>query len=147
MLDLRAKEVRRFWRAALQHLRVARRLAEFGNDRVLQSEEAYHAVYVGGDAIECGLKALYLSRTGSARHEKLIDSTLKEIGHNLDGLYHSINSQFGITMPADVRNLFRTCITRIWFVGQRYAPGQRRRRDVNEFLDAVEEVLDWIERQ
>jgi hypothetical protein len=145
MLNLNLAEVRRFWRAATQHLRVARRLAGFGNQQILWSEEAFHAIYIGGYAVECGLKALYLSRMPVRRHRATVEKRFRELGHNLEGLYHSLNSQFGTKMTPDVLRQFRTYILATWSVGNRYNPGQARRRMAIEFLDAVETVLTWIE--
>src|SRR5437016_4451926 len=107
MLNLRAKEVRRFWRAAQQHYVVALRLAEFGAAEIVRSAEAYHAVYMGGYAVECGLKALYLGRVPQRRHAAEIEGRLTDLGHNLAGLAESIATRFGVVMPRDVLGNFR----------------------------------------
>jgi hypothetical protein len=102
--------------------------------------------------VECGLKALYLSRVPQGRHAGLIDGRLKEIGHNLEGMYHSLGQTFGIEMPPPVRHLFRTRITPrrpagvagVWDVEMRYRAGMKVRKTALEFLDAVKRVLDWV---
>jgi len=145
MLDLRSKEVKRFWHAARQHYEVARTLAEFGGDKAFRSVGAYHAVYIGGYAVECGLKALYLSRVPVPRQAAEIDGRLKDLGHNLIGLSESIATRFGVAMPRDVRVRFRERVAPGWDVTMRYYAGQRSRRDAEEFLGAVKAVLDWID--
>jgi len=77
MLNLAFPEVRRFARAARQHHDVAVRLIAPQVRGVKESEEAYHAVYIGGYGVECALKAVYLSQLPERRHAVLIEGQVQ----------------------------------------------------------------------
>ena len=141
MLDYSFPAVSRFARAARQHHDVAVGLLA-GRGRVKESVEAYHAVYVGGYAPECALKAVYLNNVPEADHVGLIDERFKELGHNLYGCYDTVRQQFGKSMPRPLLDRFRH-VARLWDVRMRYWPGKRRTADARAFLDTVADVLDW----
>jgi hypothetical protein len=144
MLNLLFPEVRRFARAARQHYDVAVGLiavqVQSGGGA---SIEAYHAVYIGGYAVECALKALYLSRVQKARHRLVIEEKLKDLAHNLDGCCDSLRESFDVVMPLSLRTAFRTEVLPAWRVDMRYVPGRKQVADARRFLAVVRDILAW----
>jgi hypothetical protein len=110
---------------------------------VRSSIEAYHAVYIGGYAVECTLKAVYLSRVDKGRHPAVIEGKFKGLGHNLDGCCDSLRELFGNDMPPPLRKVFRTLVLTEWRVDMRYMPGRKLLDDARYFLGVVEDILTW----
>src|SRR5947209_3325417 len=136
MLDYSFPAVSRFARAARQHHDVAVGMIGGLAKGAKASVEAYHAVYIGGYAPECALKAIYLNNVPEAEHEGLIGERFKELGHNLLGCYDTVRQQFGKSMPRPLLDRFRL-VVQVWDVQMRYWPGKMRTADAKTFLNTV----------
>lgn len=145
MLSLHLPEVARFWHAAMQHRDVANKLLAAQVRSVSSSIEAYHAVYIGGYAIECAFKALLLSRIRRRQHAQWLRTQFEGLGHNLEGCYDSLKERFGVEMPKAIRSVLRKEIASKWRVELRYSSGKTRTVDAKRFLQAVDTVLEWIQ--
>src|SRR5436309_684523 len=110
MLDYSFPAVGRFARAARQHHDVAVGMLAGRGKGTKESVEAYHAVYIGGYAAECALKAVYLTSVPEAEHQGLIDERFKELGHNLLGCYDSVRQRFGRHLPRPLLDRFRRVV-------------------------------------
>ena len=145
MLNSLSSEALRFWHAAVQHRDVANKLLRLHERGATSSIEAYHAVYIGGYAIECAFKALYLSRVPKAELNRVIAGQFRELGHNLLGCYDSVTARFGIEMPRSTRWVFRKDVASKWRVEMRFSSGKLRLSDAKRFLRAVDETITWVE--
>src|SRR5438045_427280 len=87
----REKTIRKFERAAQQRLKAAQFLFDHG---------FYHdAVYLGGYAVECALKALILRRTTRREHESMLEALAGVGGKGHDFEYlQSILRTKGVVM-------------------------------------------------
>lgn len=145
MLNLQSPEVLRLWHAATQHRDVANTLLRVQKRGVTRSIEAYHAVYIGGYAVECALKALILSRAPRAQHRDVIAGRFRELGHNLLGCFDSLKVRWGLMMPRSIHAVFRKDVAAKWRTDMRYSAGQARVVDARRLLDGVNAVLNWIQ--
>jgi hypothetical protein len=125
-----------YWRASRQRLAAARLLAEHRLN--------LDAIYLGGYATECALKALLLART-SPRQRAEVFATISrgQRAHDLERLKVRLESA-GCPMPPPVLAAFRHLA--IWSPELRYLVGSRPEAAAREFLTAVQELHDWAQR-
>lgn len=101
------------------------------------------AVYIGGYAVECALKAVLLARTPRAKHQKVKDTFRGQSGHNFDWLRAQLLAR-GVTLPVEVsRNLGKVDW---WSTDLRYQPSQIDADKAVAFLKAAEVVVQWAKR-
>lgn len=143
MLNLQASEVRRFWRVAWQHQEIAEFLITSAAP-ARESTFAAAAIYLGGYAAECGLKAVLLSAVPSARHTQVVQDDLVSLGHNLAGILDCLRYKHGVVLPREVTDPIRTRVLPIWDVRHRYYPGKRLAQDAVALLRATEGLLAWM---
>ena len=127
------KEPRRFVRAAGQRLKEARFL--------LQHEYNTAAVYLGGYAVECMLKALILASEPEAHHAKTMTSFRGGRGHDFDWLRLQLDKR-RVTISAPMLKFLAD--VDVWTTNLRYDPSSHGRRNALTFLAAAEEVTRWV---
>jgi len=130
-----------FRRASVQRLEAAEYLGKatadgfgFGLD----------AVYLGGYAVECALKALYFARTPMKGREKLYEKIAAgKSGHNLETLKGKL-AGLGCKPPVEVA----LCFPKIAFWGTelRYQTRRILSAETRTFLSAVRTIADWAGR-
>ncbi len=129
---------KRFYRVAAQRLPEARWV-------LTASDGAYTtlAVYVGGYAVECALKAVLLARTPKTRHARVKDDFRGKVGHNFDSLRAHLVA-CGVTIPVEVsRQLAKV---NWWTTDLRYEPSRLNFATAEAFLSAAEVVVEWSKR-
>lgn len=125
-------EVRRFSDVAKQR---------YDDAQFLLGHRNTAAIYLGGYAVECILKALWLSRVPPRQRAKVIESFRGERGHDLEWLKVQYKKRGGENFsPAIARAFGRV---RSWGTHLRYKPGTAKVRDAKAFLRAVEEMIAW----
>ena len=128
---------RTFWRAAEQRLRTANVL--------LKSRVYLDAVYLGGYAVECALKALILARTMAAkRAETCKELTSGAKSNNFDVLTESLRAK-GCPPPANIRGLLDS-LSDEWRTDLRYIGALIPHREAEQFLERVQSVYEWVAR-
>jgi len=83
--------VRAYFNAMIQHHQAASLLLRecpFPSSTLLAAE----VIYVGGYAVECGLKAVLFSKVRLRRHKQLAIEVKKRIGHDLEKLQSRLAS-------------------------------------------------------
>ncbi len=130
------RHVRQFLRAATQRLAAA---------RVLHNAGLYRdAVYLGGYAPECSLKAMLLSRVPSGDRESYIRDRFRgRIAHDFDHLAARIRG-LGVNVPKPIIEAMRELEP--WSIDMRYDPGLGDEGESADFLKAAETILRWAER-
>lgn len=127
-----------FYRVAAQRLPEARWIFD-------QSDGTFTtvAVYIGGYAVECALKAVLLARTPRARHQTVKETFRGQLAHNFDWLREQLRKR-GVRLPVEVsENLGKVDW---WRTDLRYQPGQIDADEAEAFLDAAEVVVQWAKR-
>ncbi len=127
--------IRRFRRAAHQRLEEARFLLEKGRYTTA-------AVYLGGYAVECMLKALLLSRVPAPTRIDVLRSFKGTKAHDFDWLRGGL-SQRGVHLPDEIKD----CLSRVatWTTDLRYDPAEISLQRAEEFLADSERILGWIQ--
>ncbi len=129
----------------------AHRLADA---RVLAEKERWRgAMYVGGYALECKLKAQLMSYYHCYTLEQLEERITKRTGrrpefmtvraHNLAYLLGFADCWHRLTQNPDMHHAFLRC--NIWDYQWRYAPDVGNQEDTDAFLGAVGLLYHWIE--
>ena len=136
----RERAVRKFRRAAEQRWLAARWLLE-------HSEFYLDATYLGGYAVECGLKALIFRRTSDRRFPEVYDQvTSGRKAHDFEFLNGLLRRRpINLTFPKVVMESFRRVAT--WSTDLRYESGLLEYDEADEFLAAVTAIREWLERQ
>jgi len=136
----RDKAVRKFRRAAEQRWLTAQWL-------LAESEFYLYAMYLGGYAIECDLKALIFRRTPNRSFEKVYDEvTSGRKAHDFEFLKGLLRRPpTNLTFPKEIMEPFRRVAT--WSNDLRYESGIREYDEVKEFLEAVAAIRTWVEKQ
>jgi HEPN domain-containing protein len=138
----REKTIRKFERAAEHRLKAARFLHDHG----------YHhdAVYLGGYAVECALKALILRRTARRDHEGMMEKLagVGRKGHDFEYLRSALQSK-GVAMSRiprgdNVWEFFQA--VQSWSVSMRYEPSEVEAEEAKRFLAATEYLVQWANR-
>jgi hypothetical protein len=99
------------------------------------------AIYLAGYAVECILKALWLSRVPARGRAKLVESFSVARAHNLEWLKAQYKKQGGEDFSPSIARAFAR--VNVWSTDLRYNPGTAKLRDAQEFLRAVEEIIVW----
>lgn len=103
------------------------------------------AIYLGGYAVECVLKALILETTAkSKRHERYHAISSGASYHRFDVLEHVLRVQHHHA-PETVRESIRI-ITPQWSTDLRYVGAIVPRSEAIDFLKHVKQIVDWVER-
>lgn len=98
------------------------------------------AIYLGGYAVECMLKALLLANVPASRHASLMQSFRGRMGHDLDELKKEL-ARRNVHLPLQVtRDFIRV---RTWSTRWRYHPGKIKLREAEAFLSAVVTIIQW----
>lgn len=141
MLDLKSADVKRFWRAAEAH-RDAARLILDGCLEAVSSTPAHDAVYLSGYVVECGLKALLLSRIPARKRPQMLRELKDVLGHDLERLKKRL-LQTGLDFPSERVPDF-TLVRRAWSSEMRYKVLRWRRPDAESVYVAASNLFSWI---
>jgi HEPN domain len=127
---------RQFFRAAVQRHEEA---------RILFDNSAYHlaAVYLGGYAVECALKAVLLAHTPPKDHRETKATFRGAVAHNFDWLRSQLRKR-KVNVPVDVSRQIGNVDW--WSTDLRYRTGHLDREVAEDFLEAVAIVLAWVGR-
>jgi HEPN domain-containing protein len=120
--------------------------------RVLLEQSRWRgSMYLAGYAVECLLKAR-LMRIYGCRHLRELDDELERRGllrgghtvftHQLESLLRLTGSLVRLTQDRDARLALR--IVNRWSSAWRYHVGRTTRDDAEQFLAAVDRILNWI---
>jgi len=124
-----------------QFLKVARQrlsTAEF----LLRQKYNLDAMYLGGYAIECSLKALILEATAAAnRQATLAKITRGASMHEVETLKAVLNG-LGQRIPLEIVKRLRRSS---WSSSLRYATGRTDTGETRAFLKTAKLVYDWVE--
>ena len=140
----REKQIRRFQRAAVQRLTAAEFLLKHGF--------MLDAVYLGGYAVECSLKAMILRRTPRGEfevmNERLTAAGAK--GHDFEYLGTLLKGQMGGRAKRDreVLGPLAACLKDLfgWSTNLRYEATTVRPAEAKRFFRAVRELCDICAR-
>ena len=127
------KNVNRFLRAAEERLEDAHALTAAGRHA--------GAIYLGGYAVECGLKALLLANVPSRFEMETQDSFRGAAAHDFLGLRHRCEG-VGVNFPPHLARNLRS--VREWDVADRYNPAGATAARAAEFLAAAAAILNWV---
>lgn len=129
----------RFRRAAWQRLEAGQFLG--GN---VQGAFGLDAIYLGGYAIECALKAMLLANTPDKKKADVYQAFASgKEGHNLETLKRELEAARCRISPEILRDLVAT---RYWTTEMRYETRLVARDDVAAFLKSTRKIVDWMER-
>lgn len=129
------QDARKYYRVAKQRLDEAQLVVE-------RLQLFRVAVYIGGYAAECILKALLLSVTPERERPATMVSLRREFGHSVLALGEGLR-QRGVNVPGRVAR--EIAFAASWSPELRYEPGLGDPRETGRFLAAVEVVLLWAD--
>lgn len=129
------RDARRFYRVAKQRLDDALFL--------LDGKRTNAAIYLGGYAVECILKALIVVTTPTDRRTEIVESFRGARAHSLDWLRDEYRQRGGPGFPPTIAQAFQR--VRTWGTHWRYEPGGIPLRDAQAFLKATDELLQWAD--
>jgi HEPN domain-containing protein len=128
---------RDFQRIARQKLTTA----EF----LLENNYTLDAMYLGGYALECTLKALIMELTPEAdRSDRFAEISHGTKWHNPEVLGGLLRDQLGIKIPLELTRKFRRSQ---WSVSLRYQLGRWDTGETRGFLKTAKATYDWVEGQ
>jgi hypothetical protein len=125
----------KFFRVATQRYEEAQFLFE--------GERYLAAIYIGGYAIECGLKALILETEPRNGRAELAASFRGSEWHNLNWLVEGYIKRGGSRLPREIRTDL-TYVHDEWSVDLRYTAGQKTLREGQRFVAATVRILEWV---
>jgi len=111
----------------------------------LSSQRSYamDAMYLEGYTVECGLKALLLCLTPPRRRNKVYGQISRgRSSHDLERLKQML-AESGCPVPNDVAKNFRRVM--FWSTRLRYEVKRMETTVATEFLEAAEEIMNWVE--
>jgi HEPN domain-containing protein len=108
---------------------------------LLEKDRFTGAIYLGGYALECMLKALIINRSPRSKQEH-IALKIKEYGHNLDQLRAALKKR-QLRLPPVLADDFRT--TGGWKTDIRYMGAKMPKNYAVRFCQSVKRVYDWAE--
>jgi len=112
-------------------------------ESLLRNEMTLDAVYLGGYAAECAMKALILRNTRPKEQKATLSRICRgAVGHDLETLKAMLQER-GFRMPNGVGRSFLRVVT--WSTDLRYEVGLLRYNEAESFLVAVKDVVDWVE--
>jgi HEPN domain-containing protein len=125
-----------FYRVAVQRLGEAQFLLDEGRFTTA-------AVYLGGYAVECALKAVLLANTPRKKHQEVKATFRGKIAHNFDWLQSQLVKR-RVVIPDEV--LRHLTSVHWWGTDLRYEPGPLEHRRAIRFLASVELIVEWARR-
>jgi HEPN domain len=128
------REVQRFYRVAAQRFEEA--------EYLFKGERYAAAIYLGGYAVECSLKALILSLVPRTRQTEVAEAFRGGGWHRFERLKDDYMARGGASFPIAIARSF-SYVSR-WTVESRYVPGERPLREAKLFLDSTKSILEWI---
>jgi len=127
---------RDFQKAAAQRLTTA--------ETLLREKHTLDAQYLGGQTVECCLKALILELTPiTDKAEKLKEITAGARMHRPEVLLGELRN-LGVSLPLDLARRMRRFD---WTTELRYETGRRDTGETAAFLTTAKAIHDWVERQ
>jgi hypothetical protein len=133
----------------LPHLPEARLYYRAGKQRfddaqlLLREGRTTGGVYLAGYTVECLLKALVLASVAAGLRQQLFREFRGSRAHDIEWLGALYRRHVGAAVPRDItRHLSRVAS---WSTDLRYATGLVKRREADEFLDAVIAVAAWAD--
>jgi HEPN domain-containing protein len=130
----RSKEIRRFFKVAMQRYEDAQLL--------LEGDRNTAANYLAGYAVECGLKALLLSAVTANECLEVVESFRGSEGHNLDVLKARYRRRSQSIFPKAISG--DLAYVNLWSTSLRYEPSNASSREAKRFLTSTEAILGWI---
>jgi len=131
----RAREARLYYRAGKQRWEDA--------EILLAAGRRTGAVYLGGYAVECALKALILETMPPGLRRTTLDRFRGAWGHNLQALRDLYGNQSGGQVPHLLAEHFSSLDW--WTTDLRYASGIMKAAETNRFMRSAQVVLAWAE--
>ena len=130
-----ANEARLFYRASIKR---------FDEARFLQAGSRYTgAVYLGGYAVECMLKALILSAVPTGVRGDMVSSFRGQRAHNFDWLRYQYLQHGGSPFPPAVASAF--ALVNTWDTDLRYETREVSPRRAGKFLRNAEIIITWAD--
>lgn len=120
MVKLEYPQAAMFARAASMHLDAARLLINVMRTGVVVPYIHWEALYLDGYAVECILKAAYLSELSPRDHPKTIREFFKKINHDMERLAAALVEK-GQPLPPEQKANLRWIRSR-WSSEMRYLP-------------------------
>ena len=128
-----------------------RRFAEVAKQRydeamfLLRGGFGTGAAYLAGYAVECMLKSLWLSRVPARDWPAVSEEFRGAKAHDFEWLKGRYLQNGGETFPPAISKAFTKVNS--WRTELRYKPGRMRIKDAEEFLQAVNEIVEWARRR
>ena len=137
MPSKKSKHVRRFLSAAIARREEAELLRSAG--------KSLGAVYLAGYAVECLLKSLILSLR--VEHQQLaeIASFRGARAHDYEWLRQRYRKLGGANFPESIALAFNE--VSVWETDLRYSASQQYNGNLNDFLDAVYQIENFVRRR
>jgi hypothetical protein len=138
---------REFKRAAFARLAVAEYLLvpPKSSEMPIAPKFYLEAIYLGGYAVECAMKAMILERTvKSKRRERFKAISGGAIYHQFDILERVLRIQ-NVQIPEVVLQSIRI-ITPQWTTDLRYAGAIVPKAEAVDFLKHARQIVEWVER-
>ena len=144
MLRNEWKAVKAFSEAADMHLRASEvLLKECGT--LAESELAHEAVYLAGYAVECILKARWLSAIRPKRHRRALQKLKKSVGHDFRKIVDLLAQlQKPVSIPQHVARGIRH-VAASWKIEMRYSGYPISIAKAAIVLSKAKEIIRWCE--
>jgi hypothetical protein len=130
-----SREARDFYQSAVQRMVDA----EF----LLKVNRTTAAVYLGGYAVECALKALLIDALAGPKRKTVLKSFRGTKAHDFAWLRKQYYDYGGPQLPTVIARAFVRVGS--WTTDLRYQPGRVLPRDARQFVQAVRVILTWAE--
>ncbi len=147
MLKLDWLMVRRFHDVAIRHYESAMYLLG-GCSPNAKSAQATEVIYLGGYAVECILKGLFLSRFKPRKHASIEVMLISEVGHDLDLLRKKLVElkKKPIIMPPTLERSLRSVRSQ-WHPNLRYNAKFTMTRAATDFMELVDAIVRWAMKE
>lgn len=103
------------------------------------------AIYLAGYSVECSLKALLLSTYMISKQRQVVESFRGDKGHSFESLKARYVRRAGTGIPAKLARSFARVNS--WSTDLRYDPGMTPLIETLGFLQAAEEILEWVNQR
>ena len=132
--------LRHQWKASFRRKADAKHLLESGGKHHTRG-----AMYLGGYAIECKLKALAMERFGCSTLAKLSEVLPSEVvyAHKLEPLLNHLGLRDKLEASSVGRDFARE--VNPWWASWRYDPSNPPVEKAQLFMAAVDRIFDWLE--
>jgi len=128
-----SSDARLFYRCAIRRFEEAQIL--------LRAERTTGAVYLAGYGIECTLKSLVLSAAPASQTSSILGSFRGQRAHGYEWLREQYYGYKGARLPPDVNH--HLTLASYWSTNLRYMPGDLKRGEAEDFIEAVAEIIEW----